>query len=136
MCLVSPCSPHACGSTSHTVSPVLSVSVRNHAVHFVGQLLLEPRHGPRGPARDEVRGGALHLVHAHVAGFGDLTLGEADELGVPGKDAEALGDQDLKPGRRRHQPFSLPMPDWRLILGRVDEERSETLDPIHLKWCK
>lgn len=95
-------------STAHTVSPVLSISVRNHAVHFVGQLILKPRNGPSGPACDEVRGGALHLVHAHVTGFGDLTLGEADKLGVPGKDAETLRDQDLKSRRRRNQPFSFP----------------------------
>lgn len=79
-------------STSHTASSVLSISVRNHAVHFVGQLVLEARDGASGPACYEVRGGALHLVQAHVTGLGDLTLGEADKLGVPGEDAEALRD--------------------------------------------
>lgn len=86
-------------STSHTASSVLLISVRNHAVHFVGQLVLEARNGPSGPTCYEVRGGALHLVQAHVAGLGDLTLGEADKLGVPGEDAETLRDQDLKSKR-------------------------------------
>lgn len=80
----------------HTASSVLSISVRNHAVHFVGQLVLEVSDGARGPACDEVRGGALHLVQAHVTGLGNLTLGEADKLGVPGEDAETLRDQNLK----------------------------------------
>lgn len=85
-------------STSHTVSPV---SVRNHAVHFISQLVFEARNRPRGPVCYEVRGGALHLVDAHVTGFCDLTFGEADKLGVPGKDAQTLRDQDLKPKRWR-----------------------------------
>lgn len=85
-----------------TASSVLSISVRNHAVHFVGQLVLEARNGPSGPACYEVRGGALYLVQAHVTGLGDLTLGKADKLGVPGEDPETLGDQDLKSKRWRH----------------------------------
>lgn len=78
----------------------MSVSVGNHAVHLVGQLFLEAGEGPRGPARYEVRGGVLYLVHAHVTGLGNLPLGEADKLGVPGEDSETLRDQDLKPERR------------------------------------
>lgn len=48
-----------------------------------------------GPASYEVGGGALHVVQTHVTRFGDLPLGEAHKLRVPGVDAEALGDQDL-----------------------------------------
>lgn len=36
-----------------------------------------------------------------MTGLGDLALGEADKLGVPGKDAETLRDQDLKTKRCR-----------------------------------
>lgn len=86
-------------STSHTASSLLSISVGNHAVHFVGQLVLEAGNGLSGPACYEVRGGALHLVQAHVTGLGDLALGEANKLGVPGEDAETLRDQDLKSKR-------------------------------------
>lgn len=64
--------------------------VRNHAVHFVGQLVLEARDGLAGAAGDEVGGGALHLVQAHVAGFGNLTLGKVHKLGVASVDAETL----------------------------------------------
>lgn len=64
--------------------------VRNHAVHFIGQFVLKARNGLAGTTSDEVSGGALHLIQAHVTGFGNLTLGKVHKLGVAGVEAEAL----------------------------------------------
>ena len=82
-------------SHSHTVISVLLLSVRNHAVHFISQLVLKARNRLTGSASYEVSGSALHVVHTHVTGFGDLPLGKAHKLGVPGVHTETLGDQDL-----------------------------------------
>lgn len=81
--------------TSKFIS-VLLISVRNHAVHLIGQVVLKARHRLAGSANYQVGGGALDLVHAHVTGFGDLPLGKAHKLRVPCVDAETLGDQDLQ----------------------------------------
>lgn len=70
-------------------------SVRDHAVHLVGQLVLEARDGLAGSAGDEVGRRALHVVHTQVTRLRDLTLRKVHELRVPGVDAETLGDQDL-----------------------------------------
>ena len=70
-------------------------SVRDHAVHLVGQLVLEARDGLAGSAGDEVRRRALHVVQTQVTRLRDLTLRKVHELRVPGVDAETLGDQDL-----------------------------------------
>lgn len=64
--------------------------VRNHAVHFIGQLVLKARHGLAGSTSDEVSGGALHVIHAHVTGFSNLTLGKVHKLGVAGVETETL----------------------------------------------
>lgn len=90
-------------SLSHTVISVLLISVRNHAVHFVGQFLLKARNWLTGSSSYEVGGRALHVVQTHVTGFGDLPLGKAHKLGVPGVDAETLRDQDLTLARKREK---------------------------------
>lgn len=66
------------------------MSVRNHAVHFVGQFVLKARNGLACSTSDEVSGSALHLVQAHVTGFSNLTLGKVHKLGVASVDAETL----------------------------------------------
>lgn len=76
------------------------ISVRNHAVHFVGQFVLEAGNGATGSSCDQVNGGALHLVQTHVTRLGDFPLGKVDELGVPSVDAEPLRDQDLFVSRK------------------------------------
>lgn len=80
---------------SHSYFSFLLISVRNHTVHFVGQIVLNAGNRLTGSANYEVSSGALHVVQAHVTGFSNLTLGEAHKLRVPGVDAKTLGDQDL-----------------------------------------
>lgn len=95
----------------HTVS---LMSVRNHAVHFVSQFVLKARDGLTGSSWYEVSSGALHLVQAHVTGFGDLTLGEAHKLRIPGEDAETLRDQNLTFERQKNI-WSVMSEDFELL---------------------
>lgn len=88
-------------SLSLTVISVLLISVGNHTIHFIGQFILKARNRLTGSASYEVSSSALHLVQAHVAGFGNLPLGKANKLRVPGVDAETLGDQDLTQAREK-----------------------------------
>lgn len=77
-------------SLPRTVFSVLLISVRNHTVHLIGQIVFKARNGLTGPASYEVSGGALHLVQAHVARLRDLPLGKVHKLRIPGIDAETL----------------------------------------------
>lgn len=82
-------------SFSHISLTVQLISVRNHTVHFISQLLLKSRNRLSGSTRYQVSSCALHFIQAHAASFSNLPLSKVHKLRVPCIDTETLRDQDL-----------------------------------------